>query len=44
MSTITISRQLGTLGTEIAREVAEKLDYDYVDKERIGMMLAAVDS
>jgi len=40
MSTITISRQLGSLGTEIAREVAEKLNYEYVDKERIGKMLA----
>jgi cytidylate kinase len=41
MSAITISRQLGTLGTEIARGVAEKLNYEYVDKERIGKMLAA---
>ena len=41
MSTITISRQLGTAGTEIAREVAEGLNYEYVDKERIGEMLAA---
>ena len=40
MSTITISRQLGTFGSEIAREVAEKLNYEYVDKERIGKMLA----
>ncbi len=41
MSTITISRQLGTSGTEIAREVAQKLNYEYVDKEQIGKMLAA---
>jgi cytidylate kinase len=40
MSTITISRQLGSLGTEVAREVAEKLNYEYVDKEKIGKMLA----
>ncbi len=40
MSTITISRQFGSLGTEIAREVAEKLNYDYVDKEKIGKIVA----
>ena len=40
MSTITISRQLGNLGTEIAREVAEKLNFEYVDKEKIGKTLA----
>ncbi len=40
MSTITISRQLGGLGTEIARGVAEKLNYEYVDKEKIGKKLA----
>jgi len=39
MSVITISRQLGSLGTEIARGVAEKLDYEYVDKEKIGKTL-----
>ena len=40
MSVITISRQVGSLGTEIARGVAEKLNYEYVDKEKIGKMLA----
>lgn len=35
MSVITISKQLGSLGTEIARAVADRLGYDYVDKERI---------
>jgi len=40
MSTITISRQVGSLGTEIARGVAEKLNYEYVDKEKIGNALA----
>ena len=40
MSMITISRQVGSLGTEIARGVAEKLNYEYVDKEKIGKILA----
>lgn len=40
MSIITISRQLGSLGTEIAQGVAEKLNYEYVDKEKIGKILA----
>ncbi|MBP1715267.1 MAG: Cytidylate kinase-like family, partial [Deltaproteobacteria bacterium] len=40
MSMITISRQLGSLGTEIAREVAEKLNYEYVDKEKMGKIVA----
>jgi cytidylate kinase len=35
MSVITISRQLGSLGTEIAQGVAEKLSYEYVDKKKI---------
>jgi len=39
MSVITISRELGSLGTEIAREVAEKVNYEYVDKEKIGKIL-----
>jgi len=36
MAMITVSRQLGSWGMEIAREVAEKLGYEYVDKEKIG--------
>jgi cytidylate kinase len=40
MAIITISRQVGSLGTEIAREVAQKLNYEYVDKEKIGKILA----
>jgi cytidylate kinase len=32
---ITISRQLGSLGTEIAQGVAEKLSYEYVDKKKV---------
>jgi cytidylate kinase len=43
MSVITISRQLGSFGTEIARGVAEKLHYECVDKERIGNILAEFD-
>ncbi len=39
MAVITISRQLGTLGTEIAREVAEKMNCEFVDKERMARML-----
>jgi cytidylate kinase len=35
MSIITISRQLGSLGTEIAQAVAEKLNYEYVDKKKV---------
>lgn len=40
MSVITISRQVGSLGTEIAQMVAEKLDYGYVDKDKIAQALA----
>lgn len=39
MSVITISRQLGSLGTEIAQGVAGRLRYEYVDKERIAKAL-----
>jgi hypothetical protein len=42
MSIITISRQLGSLGTEIAQTVSEKLKYEYVDKEKIGEGLAGL--
>lgn len=35
MSAITISRQLGSLGTRIAREVAQRLDYRLVWREVI---------
>ncbi len=41
MPIITISRQLGSLGTEIAQEVAIKLNYEYVDKEKIGKMMTS---
>ena len=40
MSVVTISRELGSLGTEIARAVAEKLNYEYIDKEKIAQALA----
>jgi cytidylate kinase len=40
MAIITISRQLGSLGTEIAQGAAEKLRYEYVDKKRIEQALS----
>ncbi len=39
MSVITISRQLGSLGTQTARAMAEELNYEYVDKDRIAEAL-----
>jgi cytidylate kinase len=41
MAVITVSRQIGSLGTEIARESARRLSYDYVDKENMAKLLAA---
>ena len=41
MSVITVSRQLGSLGTEIARKLAEVLQYEFIDKEKIGKALAS---
>ncbi len=35
MAVITISRQLGSLGTEIAQALATSLHYEYLDKEKI---------
>ncbi len=35
MAVITVSRQMGSLGTEIAQEVAGQLHYEYLDKEGI---------
>ena len=40
MSVITVSRQMGSLGVEIAQAVASRFNYQYVDKERIGIALA----
>jgi len=39
MAIVTISRQVGSLGTEIAQGVAQRLNYEYVDKEKIGKTL-----
>ncbi len=39
MSVVTISRQVGSLGTEIAQAVAGKLNYEYIDKEKITQAL-----
>jgi len=39
MSVITISRQLGSLGTEISHAVANELNYEYIDKDKIGKAL-----
>ena len=39
MAVITVSRQMGSLGTEIAQTLADRLQYDYVDKEKIGKAL-----
>ena len=41
MAVITISRQMGSLGTEIAREVAGQLQYEYLDREGIEQGLTA---
>jgi len=35
MAIITVSRKVGSLGTEIAQAVASRLQYDYLDKEKI---------
>jgi cytidylate kinase len=35
MAIITVSRQVGSLGTEVAQTVASRLHYDYLDKEKI---------
>lgn len=35
MAVITISRQMESLGDQIAKAVAEKLRYNYVDKVKI---------
>jgi len=40
MAVITVSRQVGSLGTEISRILSERLQYEYVDKEKIGKALA----
>jgi len=40
MAVVTVSRQIGSLGTEIAQILAERLQYEYVDKNKIGKVLA----
>ena len=39
MAVITVSRQMGSLGTEMAQILAKRLEYEYVDKEKIGEAL-----
>ena len=41
MAVITVSRQLASLGTEIAQKAADVLHYEFVDKEKIAKALAA---
>jgi len=40
-STFTVSRQLGSLEDEIAKATADELNYDCIDKKRIGEAFAA---
>ncbi len=40
MAIITISRQIGSLGDEIARDIADELGYERIDKAQIGAVLA----
>ena len=40
MAIITVSRQLGSLGDEIARAVADRLNYEFIDKPQIAEALA----
>jgi len=40
MAIITISRQIGSLGDEIAKAAAEKLEYEHIKKSQIGEVLS----
>lgn len=40
MAIITISKQIGSLGNEIAKELADKLGYDRIEKSQIGAVLS----
>ena len=40
MAIITISRQIGSLGDEIAKAVADKLGYEYIEKSKISEILS----
>ena len=39
MAIITISRQIGSLGDEIAKTVADRLGYELIEKSQIGQIL-----
>ena len=39
MAIFTVSREAGSFGTEIARAIAQKLDYEYFDREKIEQAL-----
>ena len=41
MAVITISRQLGSLGTEIAKGLNEKLQLNYLDKSKLETALVS---
>jgi cytidylate kinase len=42
MAIITISRQIGSLGDQIAKAAAEKLGYEYVEKSQISSVLSGL--
>ena len=42
MAIITISRQTGSLGDEIAKAAAEKLGYEYIEKSQISKVLSGL--
>ena len=42
MAIITISRQAGSLGDEIAKAAAEKLGYEYIEKSQISKVLSGL--
>jgi cytidylate kinase len=39
MAVITISRKLGSMGTYVGRKLAEKLGYDYIDKNHLSKIM-----
>ncbi len=39
MSAVTVSRQLGSLGTTVAKQLADDLGYEYLDKNAFGQVL-----
>ena len=44
MAVITVARQLGSGGDWIARQVARKLDYSYVDRYLVEEMAQSTDA